>query len=79
MKLSMMLNRENPKVLRVPISRPRRATAAYIVFIAAKLLPHSHNERNEDVHWFPAESRKRSVLRNTLFPRWRITRECGPH
>ena len=34
-----MLPREKPSTRSVPISRARRATAAYIVFIAAKLLP----------------------------------------
>ena len=34
-----MLPCENPSTRSVPISRERRATAAYIVFIAAKLLP----------------------------------------
>ena len=34
-----MLPRENPSTRSVPISRARRATAAYIVFMAAKLLP----------------------------------------
>ena len=38
-KLNMMLPRENPSARRVPISFERLATAAYMVFIAAKLLP----------------------------------------
>ena len=38
-KLVRMLKRENPRTRRVPISFERRATAAYIVFIAAKALP----------------------------------------
>ena len=36
---SSTLPREKPNILRTPTSRARRATAAYIVFIAAKLLP----------------------------------------
>src|SRR5262245_37400136 len=38
-KLSRMLTRENPSARKVPISVARRATAAYMVFMAAKLLP----------------------------------------
>src|ERR1039458_4043003 len=38
-KLSRILPRENPSTRNVPISRARRATAAYMVFMAAKLLP----------------------------------------
>ena len=34
-----MLPREKPSTRRVPISRARRDTAAYMVFMAAKLLP----------------------------------------
>ena len=34
-----MLPREKPSTRSVPISRARRATAAYMVFMAAKLLP----------------------------------------
>ncbi len=34
-----MLPREKPSTRSVPISRARRDTAAYIVFMAAKLLP----------------------------------------
>jgi hypothetical protein len=34
-----MLTLENPRTRRVPISFDRRATAAYMVFIAAKQLP----------------------------------------
>ena len=36
---SNTLPREKPSIRRTPTSRDRRATAAYIVFIAAKLLP----------------------------------------
>jgi len=38
-KLTRILPREKPSTRRVPISRARRATAAYMVFMAAKLLP----------------------------------------
>ena len=38
-KLARMLAREKPSTRRVPISAERRATAAYMVFIAAKQLP----------------------------------------
>ena len=34
-----MLPRENPSTRSVPISRARRATAAYMVVMAAKALP----------------------------------------
>src|SRR5437868_14598991 len=38
-KLSMILAWENPSTRKVPISLARRAIVAYMVFIAAKLLP----------------------------------------
>jgi hypothetical protein len=38
-KLVRMLPREKPSTRKVPTSRARRATLAYIVFIAAKQLP----------------------------------------
>ena len=39
-----MLSRENPNARKVPISRPRLATAAYMVFAAANIAPNVRNE-----------------------------------
>ena len=43
-----MLPREKPSTRKVPISRARRATAAYMVFIAAKATADRHDDRHED-------------------------------